>query len=370
MKPEENIIAIRNRSIDDANAAFADFMQKTEDCFNQRSKQHPNLYKNVKPTELEQITEKVLKEIAPSTPFNPDEINLISGHKFPDIVAERYYGVEVKSTKENKWTSTGSSIVESTRIDDVDNIYMLFGKLGGTPAEFKCRPYQDVLYDIAVTHSPRYLIDMTLHQGETVFDKLNMPYDSLRNSTDNIERVKDYYKKQAKEHGGQMPWWIDDTNTDPISMNICLWNTLPSNYRDELRAQLLILFPETVSSDYGNAALWLASAKGIVNPSMRDIFTAGGRIYFVAGKNIKEGLPKIWFTLSKYYDKIVGYLVPETPIFPYIMEYNPELTKSTNMYECWLKQIETYLGSVKIGGVTYSIKEVLENRMLNCISDD
>ena len=81
---------------------------------------------------------------------------MVSGQRFPDIVAGQHFGVEVKSTKENKWVSTGSSIVESTRVDDVGSIYMLFGKLGGIPAEFRCKPYQNCLYDIAVTHSPLF----------------------------------------------------------------------------------------------------------------------------------------------------------------------------------------------------------------------
>ena len=33
---EENIIAIHNRSIDEANRAFAEFMRMTEDCFNEK----------------------------------------------------------------------------------------------------------------------------------------------------------------------------------------------------------------------------------------------------------------------------------------------------------------------------------------------
>lgn len=359
MKPEEKIIAIRNRSIDDANAAFADFMHKTEDCFNQRSKQDPNLYKNVKPTELEKITEGVLKEIAPSTPFDPNEIKLISGHKFPDIVAEKYYGVEVKSTKENKWTSTGSSIVESTRIDDVENIYMLFGKLGGTPAEFKCRPYQDVLCDIAVTHSPRYLIDMTLDSGETIFDKLHMSYDSLRNSPDNIERVKEYYKKQAKKQGNQMPWWIDDSETEPIAMNIRLWNSLQLQERYKLKAQLLILFPEIVDSDYGNAAMWLASAKGVVNPSFRDIISAGGRIYTLDGKYIDGGIPKVWGTIAKIYPIIKDYLEHDTTIYPYIKEYNPNII-SDNMVNKWIEQVERLLPPVLVGNKKYTFQELMD----------
>ncbi len=41
MKNEENIIQIRQRDIHQANLAFAEFMQKTEDCFNERSKSDP-----------------------------------------------------------------------------------------------------------------------------------------------------------------------------------------------------------------------------------------------------------------------------------------------------------------------------------------
>jgi hypothetical protein len=59
-------------------------------------------------------------------------IELISGQKFPDIVAyvnsNKAYGLEVKTTKQNKWKSTGSSIFEGTRVDDVKNIHLLFGK--------------------------------------------------------------------------------------------------------------------------------------------------------------------------------------------------------------------------------------------------
>ena len=70
------------------------------------------------------------------------------------------------------------------------------------------------------------------------------------------------------------------------------------------------------------------------------------------------------------YDIIITYLIPNSPILPYIKEYNPELAKSTNMYNQWLKQIDKRLGSVVIDHVEYSIKEVLENKMLNCVSDD
>ena len=174
LNSNENIIAIRNRDIHEADEAFAEFMQMAEDGFNDRSNADPQLYKNITAAELEVETERLLKEIAPVTPFRPEEIKLVSGHSFPDVMAEKYYGVEVKSTQSSKWTSTGSSIVESTRDVNVENIYMLFGRLGGNPPEFRCRPYEDCLSNIAVTHSPRYMIDMEIRdrQEETIFEKL------------------------------------------------------------------------------------------------------------------------------------------------------------------------------------------------------
>ena len=72
----------------------------------------------------------LLKEIAPTINFPPDRIELISGHIFPDILLHKTkYGVEIKSTQKDAWTSTGSSIVESTRYKDAERIYMLLVNL-------------------------------------------------------------------------------------------------------------------------------------------------------------------------------------------------------------------------------------------------
>lgn len=177
---EENIITVRNRNLQKADEAFADFMFMLESYLNEKAAAIPGTYCDCKSKELENVVVNVMKELCGRTPFRAEEIRLVSAQYFPDIIAEKYYGVEVKSTKENHWTSTGSSIVESTRDKNVENIYMLFGKLGGKTAEFKCRPYEDCLSDIAVTHSPRYLINMELTKEQTIFSNsgklLLVPY--------------------------------------------------------------------------------------------------------------------------------------------------------------------------------------------------
>ena len=89
---------------------------------------------------LEPYVKDVMAELAEGTPFE-NSIELIGGQKFPDIVAKKYYGIEVKTTKQNHWKTTGNSVLEGTRVDNVERIYMLFAKLAN-PIEFRCRHYE------------------------------------------------------------------------------------------------------------------------------------------------------------------------------------------------------------------------------------
>ena len=114
-------------------------------------------------SKLEIVVQYVMAEKAKGTPFE-NSIELISGQKFPDIIANRFFGVEVKTTKQNHWRTTGNSVFEGTRVDGIERIFMLFGKMK-SPIEFKWRAYEECLSEIVVTHSPRYLIDMNLGYG-------------------------------------------------------------------------------------------------------------------------------------------------------------------------------------------------------------
>ena len=51
-------------------------------------------------------------------------------------LSQGYYGVEVKTTKSDQWKSTGSSVAEGTRVEGVERVYLLFGKMG-RPADFR-----------------------------------------------------------------------------------------------------------------------------------------------------------------------------------------------------------------------------------------
>ena len=279
MNREENIVAIHKRDINAVSKAFTEFMSLSEKEFNIRSKKNPKLYKGVSPFKLEEITRDLLKDVAPMTPFRPEDISLVSGHSFPDIMATDYCGVEVKSTKDDKWTSVGSSIIESTRNTTVENIYMLFGKLGGNPPEFKLRPYQDCLCEIAVTHSPRYMINMELAEKENIFSKMKKPYESFRllDEKEKISEVRKYYLHKAKMEGkNEMPWWMEETS----NVNLAFYNDLSTAKKNDMMVRCYIIFYSMYDSDpqsrYKKIALWLCNHYSLLCPNVRDFFTAGG----------------------------------------------------------------------------------------------
>lgn len=350
---ESKIIAIRKEDINLANEAFAELMIKTERSMNDFSRSNPKYFAGMSPSKLEVESCEVIKKSCVDTPFNPDNVLLVSGHAFPDIVAEQYYGIEVKSTKADHWTSTGSSIVESTRNNLVENIYMLFGKLGGKPPEFRCRPYQDVLYDIAVTHSPRYLINMELQDGETIFDKMNTSYDEFRSTENNIAIVRDYYKEKAKKAKRQeMPWWISSEDDEkPVNFTLRLWNSVNADERKVLTSYCLILFPEiwmpeaNSRTKYNQASLWLCSFAQVIFPNIRDAFTAGGKVALENGRHLSTRYPQVYKTIIEHLHIIKVLLEkPSRETIELIAEFNPCLLNGNNLYQTWVKKCGTTIG--------------------------
>ena len=346
----EIIIAIRERSTSEADIAFSNFMALAENEMNLRAKENTQMYQHCSASELERLSEKVLKEVAAATPFRPEQIQLVSGARFPDILAERYYGVEVKSTEKNHWTSTGSSIVESTRLSDVQDIYILFGKLGGVIPEFRCRPYQDCMCDIAVTHSPRYLIDMELKAGQSIFDKMGTTYDRLRTSDNTIEQVRAYYRNRAKiEHRIEMPWWLES----PTNMSLRLWNDgthTNAAENEQIAAKMFILFPEVLRSDYKRAAMWLCTRYSVLLYNARDTFSAGGQFTHINGQKLPFKLPHIVGEVLDYSKTIKEILNNPLLIQSEVQELNPILLRygCSGLYEQWLKNTDFILQNLTI----------------------
>lgn len=271
---------------------FQSLLVKTIEQLDIESRKNQKKYLNLLGNKLEDVVADVMIKNAKGTPFE-DSIKLISGQKFPDIIANNYYGVEVKSTKQNHWTTTGNSVFEGTRVDGIERIFMLFGKMA-TPIEFKCRPYEDCLSEIVVTHSPRYLINMDLQKGQTIFDKLDIPYDTLRKTPNPIKPITDYYRQFLKP--GDEVWWLDQDEPKSTGMIIKLWNNLSIEMRKNYMLKSMIVFPEIFSNrpdKFNRLAAWLVNMEGIVCPNVRDQFTAGGTGQIIWEKKSYSRIPKI-----------------------------------------------------------------------------
>lgn len=339
---EENIISIRKRDIQMADDAFAEFMRITESALNDKAKDTPKEFSSLSSSMLERVSVQCMKDICVNTPFRAEEIRLVSGQSFPDIIAETFYGVEVKSTQADRWLSTGSSILESTRDKNVESVYLLFGKLGGKP-EVRCRPYEECLYDITVTHSPRYLIDMNLEHDDTIFSKMGVSYKELRTSDNSIANVRKYYRNKAKsENKKEMPWWFEEIgDSSKNGMMIRHISSLTPDERKKLIMQLYILFPDDViKGNYIDPAMWLVSYHKVVCHNMRDFMSAGGKARYLNGNILPQPLPAI---VKRFLENANLIKTEIYSLLPEIDVYNHELLNRKDPFFAWVEQVDELL---------------------------
>ena len=269
--------------------------------------------KNILPTYFETIVFEKMTEAAEKTVFE-GTIRQTGTHAFPDIVANGYFGVEVKMTVNNHWTSTGNSVLESSRIETVERIYIMFGKFGGK-LDIRYGLYQKCLSEISVTHSPRYRINMDLSDGQSIFDKMGVDYDTLRKSDDTINTVKNYYRSRLKD--GEELWWIDPEQDKIVSPVIKPFRGLSEKEKENFIVEAIILFPEMFGNSmtkFERAAAYLITEYNAVSANLRDIFTAGGQME-IKVKRKKIIVPKIYYNMivrAKAIKKKIDELSEET----------------------------------------------------------
>ena len=328
---------------DKERSKFESLLDASKLLIEKEAKTSPEYFLNRTATDFEKDVYNSLCDVAKGTDFDKT-IHLISGHKFPDIIAGKLYGVEVKTSKQNHWRSTGNSVLESTRVDNVERIYIFFAKLTN-PLAFRCRLYQECLYDIAVTHSPRYLIDMELENGTSIFDKLGMSYDELRTQDNPIKPIVAYYRATAKR--GEEPWWMDSGESPEVVMRptVSLWSNLSADNRVLLRNEAMARFPEIFgrsSTKYQNLASWLAARHGIVDPSLRDRFSAGGTVDLKIGNKVYNKLPRVFGHLQENFTSIIDAvkrIPPEEAKFYWKLPHEPD---NQQKIEEWIKQLIYY----------------------------
>jgi hypothetical protein len=181
----------------------------------------------------------------------------------------------------------------------------LFGKLA-SPITFKCRLYQECLYDIGVTHYPRYKIDMDLSEGETIFDKIQIPYNKLRSMSNPIEPIADYYRGQLKD--GESLWWLDSGENIEKSQDIVIKiiNKMDRNAKDSIIVQGIVRFPEIFGNrvdKYSALSFWLLE-KGMISSSVRDFYSAGGTEKIRIEDRVYEKVPQMLYKVYIFKNEI------------------------------------------------------------------
>lgn len=272
-------------------------------------------------------------------------------HAFPDIIIEfsdgKKYGIEVKSSsaaKSKGWKINGNSVMGSTRDDSVIDTYIVFGKTSKSALDFKARRYEECVANVVVTHSPRYLIDMDLSTGETFFEKSGIGYKDITASKNPIGLITAYFQAQ-----GQKAWWL--TESTPAAIR--LFCEISEVEQMECFGYGLAHFPELFernSTKYKRFALWLATERSLISPSLRDDFSAGGQVNLLINGTVYSKLPQIFkrlMTYKKYLIKALDNSSSENLCEDWGCQ-NKELKTVEDKINMWISVVSTHVNKKQL----------------------
>lgn len=202
---------------------------------------------------------------------------------FPDIVLGKF-GVEVKFTTNDTWRSIANSVFEGTRNQSVESIYVIFGKMGGTPS-VKWGKYEECVIHVRTSHVPRFEVEIPQPDSEpreSLFKIMGVSYDEFCRLPlhDRMEHVRKYARGRLRP--GERLWWLEDRPDQGHSLPLQarLYTSLSQPEKRKLRAEAALLCPEVVKSSrsrkkYDDAVLYLLTYRGVLCHQARDLFTAG-----------------------------------------------------------------------------------------------
>jgi hypothetical protein len=199
-------------------------------------------------------------------------------HVFPDIVLPPF-GIEVKHSKHDTWRSVANSVFESTRHPEVKKIYLLFGKMGGSP-DVKWGRYGECVVHVRTSHVPRFEVEIGAKRS--LFEKFGIDYESFHmlGEERKMSHVRSYSKSRLKP--GERLWWLEDReeseHTLPIQAR--LYTSLENDEKRKLRAEAALLCPQIVKPSrskrkYDDVSLYLLTYHGVLAPQVRDLYSAG-----------------------------------------------------------------------------------------------
>lgn len=242
------------------------------------------------------VTEIQMKPFGVSVDFDS------AAQAFPDIALGEF-GIEVKFTEKDTWRSVANSVLETNRDLNVKHIYLIFGKMGGTP-DVKWAQYERSVMHVRTSHVPRFEVEIGASQS--LFSLMGISYDEFRVSEmhEKMQYIRKYARSRLKP--GERMWWIEDNDGEQHSVPIQarLYTKLKTEEKTRLRAEAVLLCPSIVSSGrsrskYDDAVLYLLTYHGVLCHQARDLFSAGsvanpnnddqGGIYIERALKLLEG---------------------------------------------------------------------------------
>lgn len=162
----------------------------------------------------------------------------------------------------------------------------------------KYKPYWQATEDIAVTHSPRFKVNM--NADTSVFESKEK-YDQFRNQT---EEKKNIFLQQYLSEKSQGVKWFSAKSENKIEP--LLFKNLSIETRKRIIAEMFVLFPMDLldpikKNDYTNVAKYLISTYYTYSPSIRDQFTSGGQVAF---DGLNHVVPQKYETFLRHKEEI------------------------------------------------------------------
>jgi hypothetical protein len=223
-------------------------------------------------TRVREAVQKNLKDPHLKIDFSPH------AQAFPDIAVGEF-GIEVKFTTNDTWRSIANSVLETNRIDAVKKVYLLFGKMGGTP-DVQWGEYEKCVMHVRTSHVPRFEVE--INASKSLFEQMGITYDQFRVSemADKMLHIRQYARSRLKD--GERLWWLEDSSNEEhtLPMQARLYTKLSKQEKTTLRAEAVLLCPRIVESGrskdkYDDVVLYLLTYHGVLCHQARDLFSAG-----------------------------------------------------------------------------------------------
>lgn len=232
----------------------------------------------------------IIQEACEREGFSSGSVELISGHKFPDVIfSEAQIGVEIKGHKQGD-RILGNSIMGSTpSIANPIAIYLL--AWNDAEKVVIWRDYFDCVIGAEVTHSPRFVLKPTCSPEESLFGNDEHQIGSaaeicLGEGGFKSEVILARMRAKALAEGN-LPWWISPKIDDEVNalqeaqqqLSIMKYTSLAADgERSSLLKTLLFGLPNLFSNSgtkYDEALTWSLLRKSVL--ITRDAFSGGGR---------------------------------------------------------------------------------------------